>query len=100
MDALSVCLPFHCLIDTAFADTLSPLFLIIIVQAIAMPKRPGTSWNMFFREHMEAVKASGKPVVPTVEGAIAAEKWKNLGAAEKQVNDTTPHLSATYTSNE
>ncbi|KAG0277641.1 exp1-like protein [Linnemannia exigua] len=54
------------------------------ITAIAMPKRPGTSWNMFFREHMERVKASGKPVVPTVEGAIAAELWKNLGAAEKQ----------------
>lgn len=56
-----------------------------------MPKRPGTSWNMFFREHMERVKASGKPVVPTVEGAIAAELWKNLGAAEKQVNISIPH---------
>ncbi|KAF9202137.1 exp1-like protein [Haplosporangium sp. Z 27] len=51
---------------------------------IAMPKRPGTSWNMFFREHMEKVKESGKKVVPTVEGAIAAERWKNLSAEEKQ----------------
>ncbi|KAF8940527.1 high mobility group box domain-containing protein [Dissophora ornata] len=55
------------------------------IAAIPMPKRPGTSWNMFFREHMERVKASGKPVVPTVEGAIAAELWKNLSAEEKQV---------------
>ncbi|KAG0235423.1 high mobility group box domain-containing protein [Mortierella sp. GBAus27b] len=53
--------------------------------ALDMPKRPGTSWNMFFREHMEKVKASGKPVVPTVEGAIAAEKWKNLSAEERKV---------------
>ncbi|KAF9187185.1 exp1-like protein [Haplosporangium sp. Z 767] len=55
------------------------------IPAVPMPKRPGTSWNMFFREHMERVKASGKPVVPTVEGAIAAELWKNLSAEEKQV---------------
>ncbi|KAG0248057.1 exp1-like protein [Mortierella polycephala] len=55
------------------------------ITAIPMPKRPGTSWNMFFREHMERVKASGKPVVPTVEGAVAAELWKNLSAEEKQV---------------
>jgi hypothetical protein len=40
---------------------------------------------MFFREHMEKVKASGKPVVPTVEGAIAAEKWKNLSPEERKV---------------
>ncbi|KAF9911072.1 exp1-like protein [Lobosporangium transversale] len=53
--------------------------------ALAMPKRPGTSWNMFFREHMERVKASGKPVVPTVEGAIAAQLWKGLSEDEKQV---------------
>ncbi|KAG0359834.1 exp1-like protein [Gamsiella multidivaricata] len=50
-----------------------------------MPKRPGTSWNMFFREHMERVKASGKPVVPTVEGVVAAQMWKNLSPEEKQV---------------
>lgn len=50
-----------------------------------MPKRPGTSWNMFFREHMEKVKASGRPVVPTVEGAIAAELWKKLTPQDKQV---------------
>ncbi|KAF9346827.1 exp1-like protein [Mortierella sp. AD094] len=55
------------------------------IPAVTMPKRPGTSWNMFFREHMEKVKLSGKNVVPTVEGAIAAELWKNLSAAEKQV---------------
>ncbi|GJJ76498.1 hypothetical protein EMPS_08857 [Entomortierella parvispora] len=55
------------------------------ITAVDMPKRPGTSWNMFFREHMEKVKASGKPVVPTVEGAIAAELWKNLPDSEKQV---------------
>ncbi|CAO3564677.1 unnamed protein product [Mortierella alpina] len=55
------------------------------IQAIPMPKRPGTSWNMFFREHMDKVKASGKPVVPTVEGAVAAELWKNLSPEEKQV---------------
>ncbi|KAG0324316.1 exp1-like protein [Dissophora globulifera] len=55
------------------------------IAAIPMPKRPGTSWNMFFREHMERVKASGRPVVPTVEGAVAAELWKNLSAEEKQV---------------
>ncbi|KAF9998948.1 exp1-like protein [Entomortierella chlamydospora] len=55
------------------------------IPAVAMPKRPGTSWNMFFREHMEKVKLSGKPVVPTVEGAIAAELWKNLSPADKQV---------------
>ncbi|KAF9090435.1 exp1-like protein [Mortierella sp. AM989] len=55
------------------------------IAAIAMPKRPGTSWNMFFREHMERVKASGKNVAPTVEGAVAAELWKNLSPEEKQV---------------
>ncbi|KAF9933122.1 exp1-like protein [Modicella reniformis] len=55
------------------------------IPALDMPKRPGTSWNMFFREHMEKVKASGKPVVPTVEGTIAAELWKKLSPKEKQV---------------
>jgi hypothetical protein len=40
---------------------------------------------MFFREHMEKVKASGKPVVPTVEGAVAADLWRNLSPAEKKV---------------
>ncbi|KAF9365159.1 exp1-like protein [Mortierella sp. NVP85] len=54
---------------------------------VDMPKRPGTSWNMFFREHMEKVKASGKPVVPTVEGAIAADLWKNLSPTEKKAVD-------------
>lgn len=34
---------------------------------------------------MEKVKASGKPVVPTVEGAVAAQLWKDLPDSDKQV---------------
>ncbi|KAF9579481.1 exp1-like protein [Lunasporangiospora selenospora] len=55
------------------------------IKAVPLPKRPSTSWNLFFREHMEKVKASGKTVVPTVEGAIAAARWKELTPEEKQV---------------
>ncbi|KAF9901052.1 exp1-like protein [Linnemannia zychae] len=55
------------------------------VEALSMPKRPSTAWGMFFVEHLDNVRASGKPVVPTVETVAASAQWKQLSDAQKQV---------------
>ncbi|KAG0032416.1 exp1-like protein [Podila clonocystis] len=55
------------------------------VAAIAMPKRPSTPWNLFFMDHLEKVRAEGRAVVPTVEGAAASALWKELSPEQKQV---------------
>jgi hypothetical protein len=51
-----------------------------------MPKRPSTAWGLFFVEHLDKVRASGKPVVPTTETVIASAQWKQLSDAQKQVS--------------
>ncbi|KAG0282490.1 exp1-like protein [Linnemannia gamsii] len=55
------------------------------VEALSMPKRPSTAWGLFFVEHLDKVRASGKPVVPTTETVIASAEWKQLSDAQKQV---------------
>ncbi|KAG0055927.1 exp1-like protein [Gryganskiella cystojenkinii] len=55
------------------------------IPAVDLPKRPSTSWALFFVEHLEKVRASGKPVIPTTEGTVAAAIWKNLTPVQKQV---------------
>lgn len=50
-----------------------------------MPKRPSTAWGLFFVEHLDKVRASGKPVVPTTETLVASAQWKQLSDAQKQV---------------
>lgn len=50
-----------------------------------MPKRPSTAWGLFFVEHLDKVRASGKAVVPTVETVVASAQWKQLSDAQKQV---------------
>ncbi|KAF9122186.1 exp1-like protein [Mortierella sp. 14UC] len=55
------------------------------VEALSMPKRPSTAWGLFFVEHLDKVKASGKAVVPTVETVVASAQWKQLSDAQKQV---------------
>ncbi|KAF9108805.1 exp1-like protein [Mortierella sp. GBA35] len=55
------------------------------VDALPMPKRPSTAWGLFFVEHLDKVRASGKPVVPTTETVIASAQWKQLSEAQKQV---------------
>ncbi|KAF9915522.1 exp1-like protein [Linnemannia zychae] len=55
------------------------------VATLPMPKRPITAWGLFYVEHLERVKASGKSIVPTTETAIAAAKWKELSEAQQQV---------------
>jgi len=50
-----------------------------------MPKRPSTPWNLFFMDHLEKVRAEGRAVVPTVEGAAASALWKELSPEQKQV---------------
>ncbi|GJJ69419.1 hypothetical protein EMPS_01765 [Entomortierella parvispora] len=52
---------------------------------IDLPKRPSTSWSLFFVEHMEKVRNSGKKVVPTAEGVVASGIWKSMSDAEKKV---------------
>ncbi|KAI7826626.1 high mobility group box domain-containing protein [Gamsiella multidivaricata] len=56
-----------------------------IVEPLPMPKRPNTSWTLFYMEHLDNVKASGKSIVPTAETAAASALWKQLSAEEKQV---------------
>ncbi|KAF9125997.1 exp1-like protein [Linnemannia schmuckeri] len=55
------------------------------VEALSMPKRPSTAWGLFFVEHLDKVRASGKAVVPTTETVIASAQWKQLSDAQKQV---------------
>ncbi|KAG0372496.1 exp1-like protein [Mortierella sp. AD032] len=55
------------------------------VEAISMPKRPSTAWGLFFVEHLDKVRASGKAIVPTVETTVASAQWKQLSEAQKQV---------------
>ncbi|KAF9340724.1 exp1-like protein [Linnemannia elongata] len=55
------------------------------VEALSMPKRPSTAWGLFFVEHLDKVRASGKAVVPTVETVVASAQWKQLSDAQKQV---------------
>ncbi|KAK3805693.1 MAG: hypothetical protein JOS17DRAFT_768347 [Linnemannia elongata] len=55
------------------------------VEALSMPKRPSTAWGLFFVEHLDKVRASGKAVVPTTETVVASAQWKQLSDAQKQV---------------
>ncbi|KAF9361885.1 exp1-like protein [Mortierella sp. AD094] len=57
------------------------------VEPIELPKRPGTAWSLFFVEHLDKVKASGKEVVPVIETANASAIWKQLSDEEKQKYD-------------
>lgn len=57
-----------------------------------MPKRPSTPWNLFFMDHLEKVRAEGRAVVPTVEGAAASALWKELSPEQKQVNYSRAYL--------
>jgi len=61
------------------------LIFVDIVDPIPMPKRPSTAWGLFFVEHLDKVRASGKPVVPTAETVVAAAQWKVLPESQKQV---------------
>ncbi|KAG0274712.1 exp1-like protein [Linnemannia exigua] len=55
------------------------------VEAISMPKRPSTAWGLFFVEHLDKVRASGKAIIPTAETTVASAQWKQLSEAQKQV---------------
>ncbi|KAF8918033.1 hypothetical protein EDD21DRAFT_393533 [Dissophora ornata] len=55
------------------------------IAPLPMPKRPSTPWNLFFMEHLDKVKASGEPIVPTVETANASVLWKQLAEDQKKV---------------
>ncbi|KAF9133495.1 exp1-like protein [Mortierella sp. GBA39] len=55
------------------------------VEALSMPKRPSTAWGLFFVEHLDKVRASGKAVIPTAETVVASAQWKQLSDAQKQV---------------
>ncbi|KAG9070546.1 exp1-like protein [Linnemannia hyalina] len=55
------------------------------VEALSMPKRPSTAWGLFFVEHLDKVRASGKAVIPTTETVVASAQWKQLSDAQKQV---------------
>ncbi|KAF9371236.1 exp1-like protein [Podila verticillata] len=54
------------------------------ITPVVLPKRPSTAWNMFFMEHLDKVKASGRAIVPIQETPKAAADWKALSASEKQ----------------
>ncbi|KAF9178307.1 exp1-like protein [Haplosporangium sp. Z 767] len=55
------------------------------VAALPMPKRPNTSWTLFYVEHLNKVRATGKKLVPTEETAAASAIWKQLSAEQKKV---------------
>ncbi|KAF9391627.1 exp1-like protein [Mortierella sp. AD011] len=57
------------------------------VKPIDLPKRPGTAWSLFFVEHLDKVKASGKEVVPVAETANASAIWKQLSDEQKKKYD-------------
>ncbi|KAF9932131.1 exp1-like protein [Modicella reniformis] len=51
---------------------------------IELPKRPLTAWGLFFMDHLDKVKASGKSIVPTEETTNASVHWKQLSSSQKQ----------------
>ncbi|KAG0092610.1 exp1-like protein [Podila epicladia] len=59
------------------------------ITPIVLPKRPSTAWNMFFMEHLDKVKASGRAIVPIQETPKAAAAWKALSESEKKVYTDT-----------
>lgn len=64
-----------------FTDFLSRL--ISLVEPLEMPKRPPTTWAMFFMDHLAKVKSTGKDVVPIQESAIASALWGQLPSAQR-----------------
>jgi len=56
---------------------------MLLVQPLDMPKRPATSWSLFFKDHLDEVRASGRPIVPTQETVVAAALWQQLPSAQK-----------------
>ncbi|KAF9332522.1 exp1-like protein [Podila minutissima] len=59
------------------------------ITPVVLPKRPSTAWNMFFMEHLDKIKASGRTVVPIQETPKAAAAWKALSESEKKVYTDT-----------
>ncbi|KAF9315348.1 exp1-like protein [Podila horticola] len=67
------------------------------ITPIVLPKRPSTAWNLFFMEHLDKVKASGRAIVPIQETPKAATAWKALSESEKKVyTDTYQRNLAAY----
>ncbi|KAF9105487.1 exp1-like protein [Mortierella sp. AM989] len=55
------------------------------IEPVDIPKRPGTAWSMFYTDHLNDIKAAGKPVLPLTETGNAAAIWKQLSPSEKKV---------------
>ncbi|KAG0247614.1 exp1-like protein [Mortierella polycephala] len=55
------------------------------VDAISMPKRPNTAWTLFYVDHLDKVRATGRKIVPTEETVAASAIWKQLPDAQKKV---------------
>ncbi|KAF9910089.1 exp1-like protein [Lobosporangium transversale] len=55
------------------------------IAPLELPKRPSSPWTLFFKEHLDKVKASGKTVVPVQETVNASAAWKQLTPDQKQV---------------
>ncbi|KAF9429602.1 exp1-like protein [Entomortierella beljakovae] len=54
------------------------------IKPVDIPKRPLTSWGLFYVEHLNKVRAAGDPIVPTKETVAASAIWKELSDSQKQ----------------
>ncbi|KAF9355710.1 exp1-like protein [Mortierella sp. NVP85] len=54
------------------------------IKPLDMPKRPATAWTLFFKDHLDEVRASGKPFTPTKETVVASALWQQLPSVQKQ----------------
>ncbi|KAF9585116.1 exp1-like protein [Lunasporangiospora selenospora] len=55
------------------------------IPALELPKRPASSWALFYIDHLDKLRAAGKPIIPTVETTVASAQWKQLSDAQKMV---------------
>ncbi|KAI1320252.1 exp1-like protein [Mortierella claussenii] len=55
------------------------------IPALELPKRPNTSYTMFFVEYLDKLKASGEPCrTPIKEASTIAALWKEMSDSQKK----------------